>query len=194
MLGQCRSIRANVEPIKLEAQPFLAEPIGEHPLIFARLPAYRYPASSIARRRKRIASAGLTAQADSRADRSARGRRERAWLRSVGTFPRRDPARSPKTSRVHRRGHSSSENARRMSSGDQLRIRIYGRFAWRDGALFTAHERMHVTRGCARVFDPRSLFPQLPEKPAAADHSAWRPLSLCTVFCRQSTSTGKAAG
>jgi len=36
----------------LEAQPFSAEPIGEHSLIFARLPACRYLASSIARRRK----------------------------------------------------------------------------------------------------------------------------------------------
>jgi len=34
-----------------------------------------------------------------------------------------------------------------MSSGDQLRIRICSRFAWRDGELFTAYERMHIIRG-----------------------------------------------
>ncbi|WP_449256488.1 hypothetical protein [Bosea sp. (in: a-proteobacteria)] len=39
----------------------MAEPISEHPLIFARLPVCRYPASSISRRRKRIANAGLFA-------------------------------------------------------------------------------------------------------------------------------------
>jgi len=34
-----------------------------------------------------------------------------------------------------------------MSRGDQLRIRIYGRFAWRDGEFFTAYERMLITHG-----------------------------------------------